>query len=235
MLRLAMAYHGRMGAFLTTQWSLVREAGSDTPEARAALSDLCDRYQPAIRAYLGRYKVPGMDADDLVQGFLVSLLEAGLVARASPDRGSFRAYLVAAMRRFVAVQLEKVSAQKRGAGSRQLALDEVMDDGPDPELSFRQAWAATILESALEQLAAEARKAGRTDMFDQLSPFLIETPERNAYAAIGERLGMKPKTIAVAVHRLRQRYQAVVREEVRQTLESGADLDQEMAWLRESM
>ena len=47
-----------------------------------------------------------------------------------------------------------------------------------------------------------------------LSPFLSQEPEPGDYEKAGAALDLAARTVAVTVHRLRQRYRAVLREEL---------------------
>jgi RNA polymerase sigma-70 factor (ECF subfamily) len=82
--------------FPTTHWSQVARAGGPpTPEASAALAELCSAYWYPIYALVRR---KGHDADaalDLTQDYFARLLEKGTVVAADPVKGRFRAFLLA--------------------------------------------------------------------------------------------------------------------------------------------
>ena len=82
------------GQFPSTHWSLIKRAGSpESPQARAALTELCSAYWYPIYAFIRR-KGSGPDqALDLTQGFFARLLEKGIVTAAEPGKGRFRAFL----------------------------------------------------------------------------------------------------------------------------------------------
>jgi len=224
-----------MSAFATTRWSIIQAAKGSTPEAHDALETLCEQYRHPVRTYLDRYFVQGMDVEDLVQEFFVTLLQSDLIGRADPGLGSFRAYLIASLRRFVAGQLEKQSTLKRGLPAQHSSLDEeheLSGSQLTPEQEFDRAWATKILKTALEKLAAEAKLSGRSEMFSLLSPFMTENAERADYSRISKLLGMRTNTVAVAVHRLRARYRALVRAEVLQTVTMDEEFEQEVEILR---
>ena len=44
----------RPSAFAATRWTLVLEAGAGTPQARAALGELCDIYYAPVVAFIGQ-------------------------------------------------------------------------------------------------------------------------------------------------------------------------------------
>ncbi|MEM7561336.1 MAG: sigma factor, partial [Planctomycetota bacterium] len=71
---------------ISTQWSVV---------ANANLFVL--RYSDAIQEYLKRLLRNDNDVEDVLQLFLVKILENGF-QRVSPDRGRFRNYLIRAVK-----------------------------------------------------------------------------------------------------------------------------------------
>ena len=79
--------------FVTTQWTRVREARGDSPEAKAALSDLCAAYYAPVFAFI-RHHAPNEDAArDLTQEFFAHLLARQGITTVDPQRGRFREVL----------------------------------------------------------------------------------------------------------------------------------------------
>ena len=110
--------------FATTQWSIVLAAGKvDDREAQDALNQLCESYWYPLYAYVRRRVDNVDDAQDLTQAFFVHLLEKGAVARADRSRGRFRAFLLTAVKNFLANEWQKKHAQKRGDHRLKLSLD----------------------------------------------------------------------------------------------------------------
>jgi RNA polymerase sigma-70 factor (ECF subfamily) len=105
-----------------------------------------------------------------------------------------------------------------------------MEDSPAGKV-YDLHWAKTILETALQQLQREMRTAHKSGQFDELKPFLTANADADEYAAVAEKLGVEPSSVPVLVHRLRQRYRELVREEVAQTVSSPAELEEEMRHL----
>ena len=66
-----------------------------------------------------------------------------------------------------------------------------------------------------------------------LADFLSRVPDEGEYAAVGERLELTSHAVAVAVARLRERYRALIRAEVADTVDSPADVDAELHHLVE--
>ena len=110
--------------FATTHWSVVLAAANeDTPEAAAALERLCRTYWYPLYAYVRREGHSPPDAQDLTQDFFARLLARHSLAQVAPEKGKFRAFLLAAMRHFLSDQRDRVRAAKRGGGVEILSLD----------------------------------------------------------------------------------------------------------------
>jgi RNA polymerase sigma-70 factor (ECF subfamily) len=80
-------------------------------------------------------------------------------------------------------------------------------------------------------LREEFTAAGRSGEFDQLKVFLSTPTSDGAYQAAAGKLGLAVETVAVKVHRLRQRYGEFIRAEIAQTVASPGDIDQELQQL----
>ena len=88
-------------AFYTTHWSVVLAvAHSDEPRAQEALAKLCEIYWYPLYEYVRRRGYSAPDAQDLTQEFFAKLLERSSFARATPELGKFRSYLLTAMKNF---------------------------------------------------------------------------------------------------------------------------------------
>ena len=80
----------------------------------------------------------------------------------------------------------------------------------------------------MERLQAES--GDQPDRFEQLKPCLTgDNPDR--YREIALALGMTETAVKTAVHRLRERYGRLLREEVAETVASPADVDEEVRHL----
>ncbi len=224
--------------FDTTRWSMVLSAGGDDTAARGALSSLCETYQPPVLAYVRAHVADRDEAEDLTQAFFVHLLERRLASKADRERGRFRAFLLTSLKHFLASERERASALRRGGGSEQLPaaiIDFVPDANPGPDEAFEQEWAKTVLREAMRRLELEARRAGRDAMFTELRRYLAEAPTEGEYESLAELFGMRPNTVAVAVHRLRARLQDVVREVVADTARDNKEVESELRSMRTAL
>lgn len=228
-----------MSLFHTTRWSIVLEAKGCGQDARTALESLCRAYRTPVLAFIRSRGYSNDVAEDLTQSFFARFLERQDYAAVDPARGRFRAYLLTAIRHFLANDAEAANTAKRGGGISFESIDNVADDdashpaaGETPEAAFDQAWALVILDAALRRLRNEARLADKEELFDRLRDFLIEAPDDEDYARVAARLDMRRNTIAVSVHRLRRRLSELVQEEVAQTAADRAGLEIELRELR---
>ena len=86
--------------FLTTRWSIVRNAaGLDPERARAALSTLCQSYWYPLYAFVRGKGVCAQDAEDVVQGFFARMIEKHTLEALTPEKGRFRSFLLASIDR----------------------------------------------------------------------------------------------------------------------------------------
>lgn len=225
-------------SFLTTRWSLVQRAGGqNADQAREALAALCEAYWYPLYAFVRKKGVQAEDAADVTQGFFARLLEKGDLARVAPERGRFRAFLLASIQHYLANHRDRERAQKRGGDCTQLSIDFADADARfarestaelSPERAFERVWAVALLERCLAALEEEYRSSGRAEIFEALEPHLTSTGTDEPFAECAQRLGMTETAVKVAAHRLRKRYRARLREEIAQTVASEADVEDEI-------
>ncbi len=225
-------------AFQTTHWSLVLAAGQvSSAESHQALSQLCENYWWPLYAYVRRRTADPHKAQDLAQAFFAKLLEKNYVQTADPQKGRFRAFLLTALKRFMANEWDKEQAQKRGGGhtvlsldfnegERRIALEPA--DNLTPERLFDRNWVTTLLDRVVGQLRDEYRDAGKGDQFQQLKEFLAPHGRDASYADVAEKLGITAGAARVAAHRMRSRYRELFRQEIAQTVADPADVEDEI-------
>ena len=229
--------------FAATHWSVVLAAGQAGDERRRqAIEALCATYWEPLYAYLRSMGQEAHDAEDLAQAFFAHLLGQNPFAQLSPAGGRFRSFLLKSLQHFVADQRDRARAVKRGGGrvlvslDQELAerhhLDEAADAHP-PEAAFERRWAITLLNRAFGALEREFRASGKAALFAELGVFLATEGRTDDYATVGTHLQMTPGAVAVAVHRLRQRYGELIRAEVAQTVPQPGDIEPEVHYLLE--
>ena len=227
-------------AFVTTHWSVVLTAAhSDTTQAQDALARLCQTYWHPLYAYVRRRGHSPEDAEDLTQGFFAVLLQRKAVSTVSPEKGRFRSFLLASLNHFLSDQWDKARAQKRGSGkvisfdtqTAESWLDQVPSQNLTPERAFELRWAITLLEKVYCKLEKEHQLQGRAELFEVLRATLAGPGDSAPYTELGQRLGLTEGAVKVAVHRLRQRYRALLRETIMETVATEAEAEEELRYL----
>jgi RNA polymerase sigma factor (sigma-70 family) len=229
------------GQFNTTHWSVVLLAGeSQAPDADIALDKLCRTYWQPLYAYVKRGGHNPQDAQDLTQEFFARMLEKKYLKLATPERGRFRSFLLKSLQHFLVNEWVRGQAQKRGGGQTILSLDEEAAERAyqqepmvqlAPESLYDKRWALTLLERAMERLGESYAAAGRRVLFEQLKGFLLTEASGESYRQLAIPLKLGEGAVKVAVHRLRQRFREMVREEVSQTVTTPAEVDEELRCL----
>lgn len=221
--------------FKTTRWSLVLSAGLEGESARQALEWLCQTYWYPLYAYVRRQGYDADSARDLTQSYFVSIFERNDLRQLDPGLGKFRSFLLASMKNFLSNQRARDEALKRRTDDPSFRIDldnaerlyglEASSD-LDPEALFESRWARSVLDRALRRLKEEHEAAGKGELFRHLSGHL--TGDDLSYERATEDLGIAHGAIRVAVHRLRKRLGALLRQEVAQTVSETEDVDAEL-------
>jgi RNA polymerase sigma-70 factor (ECF subfamily) len=227
--------------FETTRWSIIAAArAEDSNAARAALATLCETYWYPLYAYVRRRGASPDDARDLTQGFLASLLERRDFERVDPERGRFRAFLLASLKHFLANDAAHRNALKRGGGATPLplAFDEAEGryqyepaDLDTPETLYERRWALTIIERAVASVRETWESSGRGAEFEVLKAGLLGEGPPGGYAAAAARLGTSEGAVKVAVHRLRRKFQKRLRAAIADTVSDPGEVDAELKYL----
>jgi RNA polymerase sigma-70 factor (ECF subfamily) len=206
------------------------------------LATLCRIYWPLVYSYIRRRGKDVAEAEDLTQSFFAFLLEKKPFKVADKDRGRFRAFLLASVKNFLANEWDRAQALKRGGGAQMVPLDfgsaesrycaESSHDAT-PETAFERSWAISVCDRVLVRLEQEMRGAGNETRFVTLSPFVIGGNSKRTYVEAGKALGLGESAVKVAIHRMRRRFGALLREEIAQTVTSSEDVDRELRELLE--
>lgn len=222
-----------MNGFESTRWSVVAAARGSAISAQCALDQLCRAYRAPVLAYIRRSGRSPEDSEDLTQAFFVHFIEHGCYVHADPARGRFRSLLLTSLRRFLIDQHHRDHARKRYTrfvGDD--AIETIPDDGESPEQAFMHAWLATVLDHAMVHLQEEWQAAGKLAQFRQFAPMMLESADSSELKTLAAACGARSNTIAVQIHRMRQRLRQLVRLELLQTVGSLDALEQELAELR---
>jgi RNA polymerase sigma-70 factor (ECF subfamily) len=227
--------------FRTTHWSLVADAAdSRAPGAESALAELCRSYWSPLYVFVRSLGTHPDESLDLVQGFFAYFLENRLYAGADRSRGRFRTFLMSSMRNFRTNQWRHANRQKRGGGMETVPLDlesteeacrAELTQQAAPETLFDRRWAKAVLSRVLRRLEEEFQEADQADRFAVFKPLLGGEPPGTTMEAAAEALGLTPGAFRTALHRFRQRYRELFREEVASQVHDPRDVDDEIRHL----
>lgn len=225
--------------FQATRWSMVLRARGDGPSARKALEDLCGIYWFPLYAWCRCRGYASHDAEDLIQGFFLKIVQNQLFDAAEPSRGKLRTFLLTALQRHIRDEADKASAFKRGGG-KVISIDPATAEeyyssslisGESPEQAYDRQWALTVLDHAMGAMEKEAMAHGKHVQFTTMRKFLTEEGDMEAYAAAANTVGMSTNTFKVAVHRLRARFRETLRTVVSDTQPEDSNPEEEIAYL----
>jgi RNA polymerase sigma-70 factor (ECF subfamily) len=227
-------------AFATTHWSVVLEAQGQSRAAEEALEKLCRTYWRPVYSYVRREGSGPEEAEDLTQGFFALLLERRNFDAVRKEKGRLRSYLLTSLKHFLVSEHRRAVTLKRGKGQQPVPLDELSGvEGSDVEPAdhltaervYERRWALTLMEQVLRRLKNEYDTAGNTELFDSLKQLLVDEVEAPSRAEIALRLGMTENAVRQALHRLRHRYQLLLREEISHTVAIAGDVEDELRHL----
>ena len=226
--------------FLTTHWSVVlRAGGRQSSESDQALAELCQSYWYPLYSYIRRKGYKPEDAKDAVQNFFLKLSTQRFFKTASPEKGSFRGFLLMTLKRFLANEWRSRFTIKRGGGQPLISLSVELaesryeiepEDQRSPDLLFDRQWATTLLELVFKRLKQEYAEAGKESIFNVLQNGIAKGTGLSHAEAAGQ-LGMTEGAVKVTVHRLRARYRHILREEIAMTVSSADEIDGEIRHL----
>jgi len=187
----------RSAPFPVTQWSLVgRVSEATSAPQRAAMSQLLQRYLPALRAHLLiARRTSAEQAEEILQSFVSGkILVQRLIDRSDRERGKFRTFLLRALNNFAIDQHRRGSLERRmvlATGRGQADADETDRDplnlaadagAVEPQRSvFDREWARGVMSQAIDRMRQECQATGRADVwgvFDQrvLGPSMRDEP-----------------------------------------------------------
>jgi RNA polymerase sigma factor (sigma-70 family) len=244
---LAKTRHGQADSFTATHWSVIGAACSsqtDADTSSGALAKLCEIYWPPLYSYARAHGSSTHDAQDLTQGFFAYALKHKIYRQTDPAKGKFRSFLLASFKNFLADAQDRSRALKRGGGLVFVPLEEARVDaaeslfqghpssGADEVLQdrlFERTWAKTLVATTLERVAATYQREGKATIFRELEPFLTAgAAPLPTYTDLALRLGIAESTLRSQVTRLRARYRDALRSEVRRTVATDAEVDNEL-------
>ena len=232
----AAPWKKRIG-FAATRWSLVQRAGKvGSPQAE----EFCEVYWFPLYGTARTLGESPEDAADQVQILFSRIFAQGLLGRLQPStkKGRLRYWLLILLRRQLWAARRAASAQKRGGPAP--AVMNWKDAEPHwqalaspelpPDLLYRRALAASLLEKTIDALAAEYASQGKEALFDALLPALESDAFPETLAEAAQRLGTTHEALRMAASRLRERFGRLLRKKCAVCLNvpNGPALDREI-------
>jgi RNA polymerase sigma-70 factor (ECF subfamily) len=153
------------------------------------------------------------------------------------SKGKFRSFLLASMKHLLANEWKSAHRHKRGGGAPHFSLDAAaaedryqLDPVDDltPDRIFERRWAETVIDAVTRRLQEEFARAGQTERFEGLKLFLLADEELVSYAEVATRLNLTEAAVRSAIHRARQRYGELLREEIAQTVTEPREMEEEL-------
>lgn len=234
---------GPLTHFATTRWSFIGNRGAGGGE-NEGLARLCQIYWRPIFTFIYRWGYSAPDAQDLTQDFFLMILDGTLLQSADPARGRFRSLLIKSLKNFLVDAQGKRRTRKRGGDVQFVSWEQWMADAPSQmsispqaletspaDAVFDLSWAAAIAEEALRRLRVECESKGRRRVYAVLHPHLTSERSETCYEELSRTLGVPEPSVKRLLHHFRTRYRALLREEIGKTVESEADIDDEIRYL----
>jgi len=233
--------------FVSTHWSVVLAVRQpDSQAAAVALERLCRAYWYPLYVFARRQGHGPEEARDLTQEFFAQLLTRDALHTATPERGRFRTFLLGSFKNLLINEWKRANRQKRGGQAEVFSLDD-MDaeeryrleprDECTPELLYDQRWAQTLLDRVVQRLQTECDGDGeqRSRRFEVLKVFLLEDKGTLSFTEAATALGLSVVATKGVVHRLRQRYREIFREEIAHTVARPEDVEDEIRHLFQAL
>jgi RNA polymerase sigma factor (sigma-70 family) len=235
--------HAQSDFFPSTHWTVVFAAGRSQTEpeiAEAALAELCQTYWAPLYSFVRRRGYTVHDAQDLTQSFFAYLLEHKIYARVERQKGKFRSFLLASLKNFLTHAADRERALKRGGAQDFLPLHEEQVEEAESlfqthsgtsneDRLFDRSWAEALIAAGLERLSADYKGESKEKLFNELRIFVAGGADPlPSYAELSDRLGMTQSTLRSHVTRLRARYREALRTEVRRTVDTEAQVEEEL-------
>jgi DNA-directed RNA polymerase specialized sigma24 family protein len=213
--------------------------GGNETRAVQGLRALAVNYWRPLYLYLRKRGENHEDASDSVQGFFEFVFSSGFLVHVERDGGKFRSYLLKSLERWRSRQRVHAGAQKRGGNAVHVPLDGVeemegivgLDDGISAEAAFDRQWAMDMVGRAVEALREGYVRRGREAWFDLLRGALPGGGALCPYAELALGLGCSEGAVKKGIFDLRAAFAARLREEIRATVRTNEDAEEELRHL----
>jgi len=219
------------GTFPDTQWTtLLKPLGNRSPGDTEALDRLFRIYRPAIVAFIRSRVRDPQQAEDLAHDYIHRLLKSDELVRMNRAKGRFRSFLVVSIKNFLANYYVANATLKRGGGAVHVPVDDHVNElaeDPKEQDIFMEEWVSAINQEVVRCLRSEWDKAGKGHEFPDYEPFLWDKEGNVSRTDLAAKHHLTVNAVNVRISRLRDRYKALLREVVAETVRDG-EVDEEI-------
>lgn len=230
---------GERGSFPSTLWSVVlRAQDPESPERRKALETLITAYWKPLYFFVRRKGNDPEASKELTQGFFTELLAKDYLKTVAPGQGRFRAFLLVAIKHYLADQLDRERAQKRGGGLRILSLDfpgaerdaaEIRAGSESLDQTYAREWAVQVMGQAFDALRNSYEARGRAAEFEHFKRHLTSLhPQGVTYEALSSELGLSVEDVRNRIRAARTQYRDAILEVIRSYTNSPDEAREEL-------
>ncbi|HOX07116.1 MAG TPA: hypothetical protein PK280_12000 [Planctomycetota bacterium] len=229
--------------FATTAWTEVLAArGAATEKSARAIEELCRKYWKPAYAYLRHKGRRREEAADLVQDYFAAAIEKGFFDGAERERGRFRTYMLATLNRFLSshrpasrrartTSIDLVPPEELNESAR---LSRDIEGSSSAEELYCREWARALVNAAFLRMQDENRGT-RRERYVQVFMAHVEPAAGGAaasYGDLGKRFGLSETDVTNYLHRGRRLYDEALRRELRNSVGSDREAEEELAELR---
>ncbi len=223
---------------VSTPWTDIIAAQQNPALLAACLERLAEKYHAPVHAFIQRtLRIHRPEeADDLTQAFFLHFIESNALHKLDRERGRLRFWFMTSVQNFIKDERKKESrrnaARQFYKQERLPAGDNVLPDkaGLTPEEEFNRRWARGMFDDAVtafRRYCGDKRKPHYWSVFERhvLSGGKDTAPRYEETAAA---LAISVKDVSNYLGRARKRFQSLLREQVRATVASDEDVDDEL-------
>jgi len=221
---------------ITTRWDEIFAAHGDSAESgtvpNQAQQNVLRRYADCVHRYILAATGDHHVAEDLTQDFALRFLR-GDYGRARPEKGRFRDYLKTSLRNLITDHFRSQSNKNLKEVYEHLEQNEKHLDSLEERLMSD--WRKQVLNLAWNAL--KQFEVDKKNFFHTVLEFRAQNPNENSEwlaSKLSKKLGqpVNAEWVRQKLHRARKKFGALLIEQVRTTVASEDELEQEIAELK---
>lgn len=229
------------GGFPPTHHSaiLTLRVGNDA-DRRRALDTISEVYWKPVYRYIRLQWNRGREeAEDLTQGFFLTLIEKEFLATYDPARARFRTFLRTCLDRFVMNADRAAGRLKRGGGEEIVPLDSSLAEtdlraahtGDSPDRLFEREFVTSLLSGAVSRLRDECDTHDRSLCFRLFERYDLSAAASGAqptYADLASEFGLTVETVTNYLAAARRDFRRIVLDQLRAMTASESEYQEEV-------